>query len=72
MFEQHSEWWDVLCNIQTGKVTVNPAIAATFPCTSVSDADTDLFDDVAFFTIMNFKNIPGGLLYECALRRRQD
>lgn len=23
MFEQHTEWWDMLCNINTGKVTVN-------------------------------------------------
>lgn len=23
MFEQHTEWWDVLCNINTGKILVN-------------------------------------------------
>jgi len=23
MFETHSEWWDILCNINTGKITVN-------------------------------------------------
>ena len=22
MFEQHTEWWDILCNINTGKITV--------------------------------------------------
>ncbi|KAI9479014.1 docking domain of Afi1 for Arf3 in vesicle trafficking-domain-containing protein [Coemansia mojavensis] len=26
-FEEHPEWWDLLCNINTGKVTVSPALA---------------------------------------------
>ncbi|PRP84707.1 methionyl-tRNA synthetase [Planoprotostelium fungivorum] len=27
MFETHTEWWDILCNITTGKVTLSPALA---------------------------------------------
>jgi hypothetical protein len=27
MFEQHAEWWDVLCDIKTGKVTLGAKIA---------------------------------------------
>ncbi|KAJ2785237.1 hypothetical protein H4R18_000688 [Coemansia javaensis] len=26
-FEEHPEWWDLLCNINTGKITVSPALA---------------------------------------------
>ncbi|KAI9500693.1 docking domain of Afi1 for Arf3 in vesicle trafficking-domain-containing protein [Coemansia spiralis] len=25
-FEEHPEWWDLLCNINTGKITVSPAL----------------------------------------------
>ncbi|KAJ1999561.1 hypothetical protein GGI04_004520, partial [Coemansia thaxteri] len=25
-FEEHPEWWDLLCNINTGKVTISPAL----------------------------------------------
>ena len=27
IFEDHSSWWDVLCNIDTGKITVSKDIA---------------------------------------------
>ncbi|KAJ2659745.1 hypothetical protein IWW48_003346 [Coemansia sp. RSA 1200] len=26
-FEEHPEWWDLLCNINTGKITVSPALS---------------------------------------------
>ncbi|KAJ2721439.1 hypothetical protein GGI07_003952 [Coemansia sp. Benny D115] len=26
-FEEHPEWWDMLCNINTGRITVSPALA---------------------------------------------
>jgi hypothetical protein len=26
VFEQHAEWWDILCNINTGKVIISPQI----------------------------------------------
>ncbi|KAJ2696446.1 hypothetical protein FB645_006198 [Coemansia sp. IMI 203386] len=26
-FEEHPEWWDLLCNINTGRITVSPALA---------------------------------------------
>lgn len=31
MFEEHPEWWDLLCNIQTGKVTLNPSLVQDVP-----------------------------------------
>jgi len=31
MFEEHPEWWDILCNITTGKVTVNPNLVSDVP-----------------------------------------
>ena len=31
MFETHSEWWDILCNINTGKVTINPNVQSAAP-----------------------------------------
>eukprot|EP00727_Mastigamoeba_balamuthi_P005535 m51a1_g1600 hypothetical protein (842) ;mRNA; r:168490-171977 len=43
MFEEKSEWWDVLCNIQTGKVMVNPKLGV-FPEASCSDPDNELMD----------------------------
>jgi hypothetical protein len=27
IFEDHSSWWDVLCNIDTGKITVSKDIS---------------------------------------------
>jgi hypothetical protein len=27
IFEDHSDWWDVLCNIETGKITVSKDVA---------------------------------------------
>eukprot|EP01107_Rhizomastix_libera_P015663 TRINITY_DN601_c0_g1_i1.p1 TRINITY_DN601_c0_g1~~TRINITY_DN601_c0_g1_i1.p1 ORF type:complete len:745 (+),score=211.90 TRINITY_DN601_c0_g1_i1:128-2236(+) len=44
VFEEHSEWWDVLCNLQTGKVIINPKIASMFPLDSHSSVDNDLMD----------------------------
>ncbi|KAH3756862.1 methionyl-tRNA synthetase [Pelomyxa schiedti] len=49
MFEQHAEWWDVLCNIQTGKVTVNPKLLGQFPSETYAEEDNDFFDDVEYF-----------------------
>ncbi len=31
MFEEHPEWWDLLCNISTGKVTLNPNMVVDVP-----------------------------------------
>ena len=28
MFEVHNEWWDILCNIQSGKITISPQYIA--------------------------------------------
>lgn len=30
MFETHGEWWDFLCNINTGKVLISPAQQQSF------------------------------------------
>lgn len=26
VFESHVEWWDILCNINTGKITLSPTL----------------------------------------------
>eukprot|EP01132_Coremiostelium_polycephalum_P009632 gene9632-11805_t len=31
MFEEHPEWWDILCNISTGKVIINPNLVPEVP-----------------------------------------
>jgi len=31
LFEQRSQWWDVLCNVQTGEVTVAPEFQVRGP-----------------------------------------
>ncbi|KAN0011867.1 hypothetical protein ACTFIU_007438 [Dictyostelium citrinum] len=31
VFEERSEWWDILCNIGTGKVILNPSLVTEIP-----------------------------------------
>ncbi|KYR01730.1 hypothetical protein DLAC_01741 [Tieghemostelium lacteum] len=31
MFEEHLEWWDILCSIGTGKVIINPGLVSEVP-----------------------------------------
>ncbi|CDS05066.1 hypothetical protein LRAMOSA07595 [Lichtheimia ramosa] len=40
-YEEHTAWWDVLCNISTGKITVSKDIESTCvePRSSMSDMD---------------------------------
>lgn len=54
MFEERGEWWDVLCNIQTGRVTVNPKLAGVFPDPSLSEIDSDLLEEVEFYKSSHF------------------
>jgi len=42
IFEDHSTWWDVLCNIDTGKIIVSKDIAMS---TDEDDAD-DRSEDI--------------------------
>lgn len=48
MFETHADWWDLFCNIQTGKVTVNPRTGAdiTRICAASADVDAALYDEL--------------------------
>jgi len=48
MFENRAEWWDLLCNIQTGKVTVNPRSGTDIQriCTACADVDNALYEEL--------------------------
>jgi hypothetical protein len=51
IFESHPEWWDVLCDIDTGKVFVSTSVdkgrrVASEP-PRLSDLDEDLFEQVS-------------------------
>lgn len=43
-FEDHSSWWDVLCNISTGKITVSKDIE---PAGSSGNGYPDVTEDMA-------------------------
>jgi hypothetical protein len=47
MFEEHPEWWDILCNITTGKVTVNQNLINDVPEKYVT-CDNELMSEVLF------------------------
>lgn len=44
IFEQHADWWDVCCNLQTGKVTINSRLPTPFPSQQSEQADADFMD----------------------------
>lgn len=48
IFETHAEWWDLFCNLQTGKVTVHPRTGADIArvCAASADADAALYDEL--------------------------
>ncbi|KAJ1719454.1 hypothetical protein LPJ53_005790 [Coemansia erecta] len=46
-FEEHPEWWDVLCNINTGRIAVSPALAAPPAARAPADALRRSLDSVA-------------------------
>jgi len=48
MFENRSEWWDLLCNLQTGKVTINPRSGTEIQriCTACAEVDNALYEEV--------------------------
>eukprot|EP00026_Physarum_polycephalum_P003239 Phypoly_transcript_03249.p1 GENE.Phypoly_transcript_03249~~Phypoly_transcript_03249.p1 ORF type:complete len:784 (+),score=142.64 Phypoly_transcript_03249:155-2506(+) len=47
MFEEHPEWWDLLCNISTGKVTLNPALVVDVP-EKYERSDNELMSEVTY------------------------
>ncbi|KAF2073339.1 hypothetical protein CYY_005357 [Polysphondylium violaceum] len=47
MFEEHPEWWDILCNIGTGKVIINPNLVTEVPDKFVS-YDNDFMNEVNY------------------------
>jgi len=47
MFEEHPEWWDILCNISTGKITVNANMITDIPEKYVP-ADNELMAEVNY------------------------
>lgn len=47
MFEEHPEWWDLLCNISTGKVTLNPALITDVP-EKYERSDSELMSEVMY------------------------
>jgi hypothetical protein len=52
MFEEHPEWWDVCCHIQTGKVIISAQSSMTAEAT---DNSKDLYEkfDAEFFGTTN-------------------
>eukprot|EP01116_Phalansterium_solitarium_P013600 TRINITY_DN30995_c0_g1_i1.p1 TRINITY_DN30995_c0_g1~~TRINITY_DN30995_c0_g1_i1.p1 ORF type:complete len:626 (-),score=206.35 TRINITY_DN30995_c0_g1_i1:7-1842(-) len=52
MFEEHTEWWDLLCDITTGKVTVSDRSIAALTATGASmpdklnSLDADLWNQI--------------------------
>lgn len=48
VFEAHADWWDLLCDIQTGRVTVNPRTGADLArvCAAAAAPDAALYAEL--------------------------
>ncbi|KAJ2610388.1 hypothetical protein H4S08_003639 [Coemansia sp. RSA 1365] len=61
-FEEHPEWWDLLCNINTGRITVSPALAsppASTPTRSQTDSLRRSLDSVSLSRNRSFSSREG-------------
>ncbi|KAJ2848010.1 hypothetical protein J3B02_004043, partial [Coemansia erecta] len=61
-FEEHPEWWDLLCNINTGRITVSPALApptGAQPQRSQADALRRSLDSVSLARNRSFSSREG-------------
>ncbi|KAJ1731202.1 hypothetical protein LPJ61_002650 [Coemansia biformis] len=58
-FEEHPEWWDLLCNINTGKITVSPALALPVGAKSQTDALRRSLDSVTLSRNRSFSSRDG-------------
>ncbi|GAM21359.1 hypothetical protein SAMD00019534_045330, partial [Acytostelium subglobosum LB1] len=47
MFEEHPEWWDILCNIGTGKVVMNASLVSEVP-DKFAQYDNDFMAEVNY------------------------
>ncbi|CEJ02719.1 hypothetical protein RMCBS344292_16716 [Rhizopus microsporus] len=53
-YEEHTSWWDVLCNISTGKITVSKDINSTSPVSSRKGSiAASIADDVSSFSSLS-------------------
>jgi hypothetical protein len=48
IFEQHGDWWDVCCNLSTGKVVCSPKLPSPFPTSQSETIDSDFLDIVEY------------------------
>ncbi|KAJ2767353.1 hypothetical protein IWQ57_003983, partial [Coemansia nantahalensis] len=58
-FEEHPEWWDLLCNINTGKITVSPALALPTGAKSQTDSLRRSLDSVTLSRNRSFSSRDG-------------
>ncbi|KAJ2794653.1 hypothetical protein H4R20_006151, partial [Coemansia guatemalensis] len=61
-FEEHPEWWDLLCNINTGRITVSPALASpatSTPARSQADSLRRSLDSVSLSRNRSFSSREG-------------
>lgn len=53
MFGERTEWWDVLCDVSTGKITLNPnTMPQEKEKLAHSKSDAEFFQRVQFPTLM--------------------
>lgn len=62
-FEEHPQWWDLLCNINTGKITVSSALPMPAPPANSTKSQTDTlrrsFDSVTLSRNRSFASRDG-------------
>ncbi|KAJ2704518.1 hypothetical protein H4R19_005225 [Coemansia spiralis] len=58
-FEEHPEWWDLLCNINTGKMTVSPALALPTGAKAQADSLRRSLDSVTLSRNRSFSSRDG-------------
>lgn len=59
-YEEHTSWWDVLCNISTGKITVSDHIEANHAFTTGRKQSIALSDDATIAAASAFTSLSLG------------
>jgi len=73
IFEERTEWWDVLCNVVTGRITVNPqTMLQEKEKTPHSKADLEFFQRVNFSVIGHYGEDNVKMLFESYLQHILD
>lgn len=69
-YEEHTAWWDVLCNIETGKITVSKDIEVT-RLNSISSMSGDIENASTAFASLALGRSSGGNAFSGSLGKQE-